>query len=75
MINLDSKSVLKIIKNSIFHIYIKYFNIYYHFIKNIIAKKKLFIKYIFENKNLMNIFMKNLNHNKYIITLDLLRMI
>ena len=58
MINLDSENVLKIIKNLIFHIYIKYFDIYYHFIRNIIAKNELFIKYIFKDKNFMNIFMK-----------------
>ena len=72
MINSDSKNTLKIIKNLIFHIYIKHFDIYYHFIKDIIIKNKLFIKYIFENKNFMNIFMKNLDYNKYIIILDLL---
>ena len=72
IINSDSENILKIIKNSIFHTYIKYFNIYYHFIRNIIAKNELFIRYISKNKNFMNIFMKNLDYNKYIIILDLL---
>ena len=75
MINSDSKNALKIIKNSIFYTHIKYFNIYYHFIKDIIAKNELFMKYISEDENLMDIFMKNFDCNKYIITLDLLRMI
>ena len=74
MINLDSENILKIIKNLIFHIYIKHFDIYYHFIKDIIAKSELFMKYILENENLMDIFMKNLNYNKHVIILDLLRM-
>ena len=75
MINSDSESILKIIKNSIFHIYIKHFDIYYHFIRNIIAKNELFMKYISKNENFMNIFIKNLDYNKYIIILDLFRMI
>ncbi len=74
MINSDSESILKIIKNSIFHIYIKYFNIYHYFIRDIIVKNKLFMKYISENENSMNIFMKNLDYNKYTIVLDLFYM-
>ena len=74
MINSDSKSTLKVIKNSIFHTHIKYFNIYYHFIKNIITKNKLSIKYISKNENFMDILIKNLDCNKYAIVFDLLRM-
>ena len=35
----------------------------------------VFMKYISKNENLMNIFMKNFNYNKYIIILDLFYMI
>ena len=63
---------MKVIKNLVFHIHIKYFDIYHHFIRDIVIKNKLFIKYILEDENSMNIFMKNLNYNKYIIVFDLL---
>ena len=74
MINSDSESILKIIKNPIFHIHIKYFDIHYHFIRDIVAKNKLSVRYISENENPANIFIKNLDCNKYIIALDLLHM-
>ena len=74
MINSDSKNALKIIKNPIFHIHIKYFDIYHHFIRDIIIKNKLSMKYISENENPIDIFMKSLDRNKHIIVLDLLRM-
>ena len=74
MINSDSESILKIIKNPIFHIYTKYFDMYYYFIRDIIIKNKLFVRYISENENPMDIFMKSLDHNKYAIVLDLLHM-
>ena len=75
MINSDSENTLKIIKNLIFHIYIKYFNIYYYFIRDIIVKNKLSMKYISKDENSINIFIKNLDYNKYIIIFDLLCMI
>ena len=75
MINSDSESILKVIKNPVFHTHIKHFNIHHHFIRDIIAKNELFMRYISENENLMDIFMKNLDCNKHVIALDLLRMI
>jgi len=56
------------------HIHIKDYNIYYHLSKDIIAKDDLFMKYISENENFMNIFIKNFDYSKYVIILDLFRM-
>ena len=62
---------MKIIKNLIFYIYIKYFDIYYYFIKDIVVKNDLSMNYIPGDENLADIFTKNLDCNKYIIALDL----
>ena len=74
MINSNSESILKVIKNSIFHTHIKYFNIHHYFIRDIIAKNKLSMKYIPGDENPADIFMKSLDHNKHVIALSLLRM-
>ena len=74
MINLDSESILKVIKNPIFHTHTKYFDMHYHFIRDIVAKNELSVRYIPENENSVDIFMKSLDHNKHAVALDLLCM-
>ena len=83
MINLDSENTLKVIKNLIFHIYIKYFNIYYYFIRNIVVKNELFMNdmIIFENDEVLieeikiklssHFKMKNLRIMKYFLELEI----
>src|SRR5438876_7358819 len=74
MINSDSESALKVIKNPVFHACIKHFDMHHHFIKNIVAKDELSMRYIPGNENPVDIFTKSLDRSKHAIALDLLHM-
>ena len=74
MINSDSESALKAIKNPVFHARTKHFDIYHHFIEDIVAKSELSVKYIPGDENPADIFTKSLDRNKHAVALGLLRM-
>jgi hypothetical protein len=46
MINSDSESALKAIKNPVFHAHTKHFDMLHHFIRDVIAKGELSVDYI-----------------------------
>ena len=75
MINSDSESVLKAIKNPVFHARIKHFDMRQHFIRDVVAKGELSMRYIPEYENSVDIFTKSLDRNKHAVALGLLRMI
>ena len=74
MINSDSESALKAIKNSGFHARTKHFDMRHHFIRNIVAKGELSVGYIPGDENPADIFTKSLDRNKHAVALGLLRM-
>ena len=74
MINSDSESILKVIKNSIFYVHLKHFDICHHFIRDVITKNELSIGYISGDENSADIFMKSLDRMKHATIFDLIRM-
>ena len=72
MINSDSKSTLKAIKNPVFHARTKHFDMRQHFIRDVVAKGVFSVGYI--PGSAMDIFTKSLDHSKYSIALSLLHM-
>ena len=74
MINSDSESAPKAIKNTIFHARTKHFDMRHHFIRDVVAKGELSVGYIPGNENPADIFMKSLGRSKHAIALGLLRM-
>jgi hypothetical protein len=75
MINSDSESVLKAIKNPGFHARTKHFHMRHHFIRDVVAKSELSVGYIAGDENPADIFMKSLDRNKHVVALGLLRMV
>ena len=74
MINSDSESALKAVKNPVFHARIKHFDMRHHFIRDIVSKGDLSVEYIPGDENPADIFTKSLDHNKHAVALSLLRM-
>ena len=74
MINSDSESALKAIKNPVFHARTKHFDMRQHFIRDVVAKGELSVRYIPGDENLADIFTKSLDRNKHAVALDLFRM-
>ena len=74
MINSDSESALKAIKNPVFHARTKHFDMRHHFIRDVVAKGELSVGYIPGDENPADIFTKSLDRNKHAVALGLLRM-
>jgi hypothetical protein len=74
MINSDSESALKAIRNPVFHARIKHFDMRHHFIRDVVAKGDLSVGYVPGVENPVDIFMKSLDRNKHAVALGLLRM-
>ena len=74
MINSDSESALKAIKNPVFHARTKHFDMRHHFIRDVVAKDELSVGYIPGDENPADIFTKSLDRNKHAVVLGLLRM-
>jgi len=74
MINSDSDSALKAIKNPVFHARTKHFDMRHHFIRDVVAKGELCMGYIPGDENPADIFTKSLDRSKHATALSLLRM-
>jgi Reverse transcriptase (RNA-dependent DNA polymerase)/gag-polypeptide of LTR copia-type/Integrase core domain/GAG-pre-integrase domain len=74
MINSDSESALKAIKNPVFHARTKHFDMRHHFIRDVVAKGELSVGYIPGDENPADIFTKSLDRSKHATALGLLRM-
>jgi len=74
MINSDSESALKAVKNPVFHARTKHFDMRHHFIRDVVAKGELSVGYIPGDENPADIFTKSLDRNKHAVALGLLRM-
>ena len=74
MINSDSESALKAIKNPVFHARTKHFDMRHHFIRDVVAKGELSVGYIPGDQNPADIFTKSLDRNKHAIALGLIHM-
>jgi hypothetical protein len=74
IVNSDSESALKAIKNPVFHAHTKHFDLRHHFIQDVVAKGKLAAGYIPGIENPADIFTKSLDHVKHKEALTLLRM-
>ena len=74
MINSDSESALKAIKNPVFHARTKHFDMRHHFIRDVVAKGELSVGYIPGDENPADIFTKSLDRNKHAVALGLIRM-
>jgi len=72
MINLNSENVLKAIKNPVFHIHTKHFDMRHHFIRDVVAKGELSVDYITGDENPADIFTKSLDRNKHAVALGLI---
>ena len=74
MINSDSESALKAIKNPVFHARTKHFDMRHHFIRDVVAKGELSVGYISGSENPADIFTKSLDRSKHANALGLLHM-
>ena len=74
MINSDSESALKAVKNPVFHARTKHFDMRHHFIRDVVAKGELSVGYVPGDENPADIFTKSLDRNKHAVALGLLRM-
>ncbi len=74
MINSDSESTLKAIKNPVFHARTKHFDMRHHFIRDVVAKGELSVGYIPGNQNPADIFTKSLDRSKHASALGLIHM-
>src|SRR5438045_9314118 len=74
MINSDSESALKAIKNPVFHARTKHFDMRHHFIRDVVAKGDLSVGYVPGTENPADIFTKSLDRSKHAIALGLIHM-
>jgi hypothetical protein len=74
MINSDSESALKAIKNPVFHARTKHFDMRHHFIRDVVAKGELSVGYIPGDENPADIFTKSLDRSKHATALGLIHM-
>ena len=74
MINSDSESALKAIKNPVFHARTKHFDLRHYFMRDVVAKGELTVGYIPETENPADIFTKSLDRVKHTEAVRLLHM-
>lgn len=64
-IHVDNKSALALAKNPVFHDRSKHIDTRYHFIREIIAKKEVQLKYVTSQEQIANILTKPLKHDVF----------
>jgi hypothetical protein len=74
MINSDSESALKAVKNPVFHARTKHFDMRHHFIRDVVAKGELSVGHIPGDQNPADIFTKSLDRSKHASALGLIHM-
>jgi hypothetical protein len=74
IVNSDSESALKAIKNPVFHARTKHFDLRHHFMRDVVAKGELAAGYVPGTENPADIFTKSLDRVKHKEALRLLRM-
>ena len=74
MINTDSESALKAIKNPVFHARTKHFDLRHHFIRDVVSKGEIAVGYIPGDENPADIFTKSLERTKHTAALRMLHM-